>query len=73
MKAMLMREPGGPDVLAETELPVPEIEHPTEVLVRLRALQSEYEDRAEPWLDRYRAARPRTVPGQCAALHCAGD
>jgi len=37
MKAMLMREPGGPDVLAETELPVPEIEHPTEVLVRLRA------------------------------------
>lgn len=26
------------------------------MLVRLRALQSEYEDRAEPWLDRYRSA-----------------
>ena len=29
MKAILMREPGGPEVLTETDLPMPGIEHPT--------------------------------------------
>ena len=37
MKAILMREPGGPEVLTETDLPVPDIENPTDVLVRLVA------------------------------------
>jgi len=37
MKAILMREPGGPEVLAETDLPMPGIEQPTDVLVRLVA------------------------------------
>ncbi|MGB5734290.1 MAG: zinc-dependent alcohol dehydrogenase family protein [Thiohalocapsa sp.] len=37
MKAILMREPGGPEVLTETDLPMPGIEHPTDVLVRLAA------------------------------------
>jgi NADPH2:quinone reductase len=37
MRAILMREPGGPEVLLETELPVPELQAPTEVLVRLAA------------------------------------
>lgn len=37
MKAIQMREPGGPDVLALVELPEPEIRTATEVLVRLEA------------------------------------
>lgn len=37
MKAILMRQPGGPEVLAETELPVPELQSPNDVLVRLHA------------------------------------
>ncbi|MCG6940442.1 MAG: zinc-dependent alcohol dehydrogenase family protein [Thiohalocapsa sp.] len=37
MKAMLMRQPGGPEVLTETDLPVPELRGPTDLLVRLRA------------------------------------
>jgi NADPH2:quinone reductase len=37
MKAIMMREPGGPEVLAETDLPMPGIERPTDVLVRLAA------------------------------------
>ncbi|MBK1632996.1 alcohol dehydrogenase [Thiohalocapsa halophila] len=37
MKAILMRQPGGPEVLAETELPVPEPQSPNDVLVRLHA------------------------------------
>jgi NADPH2:quinone reductase len=37
MKAMLMREPGPPEVLAETDLPLPAIERPGDVLVRLKA------------------------------------
>ena len=37
MKAMLMREPGPPEVLAEADLPKPEIQRPGDVLVRLEA------------------------------------
>jgi NADPH2:quinone reductase len=37
MKAILMREPGGPEVLTETELPTPVVEQPTDLLVRLAA------------------------------------
>ncbi|MBK5938517.1 zinc-dependent alcohol dehydrogenase family protein [Halochromatium roseum] len=37
MKAIQMREPGGPDVLTLVELPAPEIRSATEVLVRLEA------------------------------------
>ncbi|MGB5832741.1 MAG: zinc-dependent alcohol dehydrogenase family protein [Thiohalocapsa sp.] len=37
MRAILMREPGGPDVLTETDLPMPVVERPTDVLVRLAA------------------------------------
>lgn len=37
MKAMMMREPGPPQMLAQTDLPAPEIERPTDVLVRLEA------------------------------------
>ena len=37
MKAIQMREPGGPDVLSLVDLPAPEIRSPTEVLVRLEA------------------------------------
>lgn len=37
MKAILMREPGGPEVLMATELPKPEIQGPNDVLVRLAA------------------------------------
>jgi NADPH2:quinone reductase len=37
MKAILMREPGGPEVLLETELSNPDVRNPTDVLVRLAA------------------------------------
>jgi len=37
MKAMQMREPGGPEVLIETDLPKPAVEGPTDVLVRIVA------------------------------------
>jgi NADPH:quinone reductase len=37
MKAILMRRPGGPDVLTETELERPALRGPTDVLVRLHA------------------------------------
>ena len=37
MKAILMREPGGPEVLTETDLPTPVVEQPTDLLVRLVA------------------------------------
>jgi len=37
MKAIQMREPGGPDVLACVELPLPALERGTDVLVRLKA------------------------------------
>ncbi len=37
MQAILMRRSGGPDVLAETELPVPALQHASDVLVRLHA------------------------------------
>jgi len=37
MKAILMRQPGGPEVLIETELPVPELQSPNDILVRLHA------------------------------------
>ncbi|KAA6183641.1 zinc-dependent alcohol dehydrogenase family protein [Thiohalocapsa marina] len=37
MQAILMREPGEPDVLMQSELPTPEIQHPTQLLVRLAA------------------------------------
>lgn len=37
MKAILMQEPGGPEVLIETDLPMPVVERPTDVLVRLEA------------------------------------
>ena len=37
MKAILMREPGPPEVLTEADLPAPQIERPTDVLVRLEA------------------------------------
>lgn len=37
MKAIVMRQPGGPEVLAETELPVPELQSPNDLLVRLHA------------------------------------
>lgn len=37
MKAIMMREPGGPEVLVEADLPMPEISTPTDVLVRLKA------------------------------------
>jgi NADPH2:quinone reductase len=37
MKAIQMREPGGPDVLSLVDLPAPEIRSPTELLVRLEA------------------------------------
>ncbi len=37
MKAILMREPGGPEVLIETDLPTPDIQDPRQLLVRLVA------------------------------------
>ncbi len=37
MKAIVMHEPGDPDVLVEADLPVPGISAPTDVLVRLKA------------------------------------
>ena len=37
MKAIQMREPGGPDVLTDVDLPVPEVSKPTDVLVKLEA------------------------------------
>jgi NADPH2:quinone reductase len=37
MKAILMREPGPPDLLVHTDLPMPEISRPNDVLVRLQA------------------------------------
>lgn len=37
MKAIVMNEPGGPDVLRQDELDVPRIESPTDVLVRVKA------------------------------------
>ena len=37
MKAILMRQPGGPEVLTEAELPMPQIQRATDVLVRLCA------------------------------------
>ena len=37
MEAVVMQAPGGADVLRPQELPVPEIRHDTDVLVRLRA------------------------------------
>ena len=37
MKAILMREPGGPDVLVESDLPRPEINGANDLLVRLAA------------------------------------
>ncbi len=37
MKAILMREAGGPEVLTEGELPLPEISAPDQVRVRIRA------------------------------------
>lgn len=37
MKAIQMREPGGPEVLSCVDLPAPELERPTEVRVRLKA------------------------------------
>ncbi len=37
MKAMLMRQPGGPEVLTELDLPTPELQGPRDLLVRLHA------------------------------------
>ena len=37
MQGILMRQPGGPEVLTETDLPMPELEGPTDLLVRLHA------------------------------------
>lgn len=37
MKAILMHQPGGPEVLQATDVPTPEISDPNQVLVRLRA------------------------------------
>jgi NADPH2:quinone reductase len=37
MKAIQIREPGGPEVLTEVDLPVPEVTKPTDVLVRIKA------------------------------------
>lgn len=37
MKAILMHEPGGPEVLKPGEVPTPEISDPNQVLVRLKA------------------------------------
>ncbi len=37
MRAIQLREPGGPEVLTEVDLPVPEITRPSEVLVQLKA------------------------------------
>lgn len=37
MQAIQMRQPGGPEVLTETELPVPELRSPTDMLVQLHA------------------------------------
>jgi NADPH2:quinone reductase len=37
MKTIQMRQPGGPEVLAEAELPMPELRNGTDLLVRLHA------------------------------------
>lgn len=37
MKAILIREPGPPEVLSRTDLPVPTVQHATDVLVQLAA------------------------------------
>lgn len=37
MKAILMRQPGGPEILIHSDLPVPGLQRPTDLLVRLHA------------------------------------
>ena len=37
MKAIQMREPGGPEALAQVDLPVPVVSKPTDVLVKIKA------------------------------------
>lgn len=37
MKAVIMTKPGDPEVLTYTEVDMPRIEHPTDVLVKIKA------------------------------------
>jgi NADPH2:quinone reductase len=66
MLAMLMRQPGGPEVLTETELPMPELASPTDVLVRL------YAAGVNPVDTKIRAKGPMLPETLTAVLGCDG-
>ena len=66
MKAIQMREPGGPDVLAPVVLPEPEIRAETDVLVRLQAAG------VNPVDTKIRARGPLVPETLTAVLGCDG-
>ncbi|MEA3640156.1 MAG: zinc-dependent alcohol dehydrogenase family protein [Lamprobacter sp.] len=66
MKAIQMREPGGPDVLALVDLPQPEIQSATDVLVRLEAAG------VNPVDTKIRARGPLVPETLTAVLGCDG-
>ncbi len=66
MRAIQMRQPGGPEVLTEVDLPVPELQEPTQVLVRLHAAG------VNPVDTKVRAKGPMLPDTLTAVLGCDG-
>jgi NADPH2:quinone reductase len=66
MRAIQMRQPGGPEVLTEVDLPVPELDEPTQVLVRLHAAG------VNPVDTKVRAKGPMLPDALTAVLGCDG-
>jgi NADPH2:quinone reductase len=66
MRAIQMRQPGGPEVLTEVDLPIPSLETPTDVLVRLHAAG------VNPVDTKIRAKGPMLPDTLTAVLGCDG-
>jgi NADPH2:quinone reductase len=66
MRAIQMRQPGGPEVLTEVDLPIPGLETPTDVLVRLHAAG------VNPVDTKIRAKGPMLPDTLTAVLGCDG-